>query len=393
MILLYSYRDCFDEAKLRPGFRINGTLLVLTTRRPFDETYVKVPPGHCTGHYCNKRQIYLVLAKNQTATRYNNVSGGELHLEESLIERAFRLDTTDYVIHKTFYMQPSNLGNFTVQNGKVRLTTPIEGLSNAEAQAKFGTPAKLSIPEQGELVETEDFSKILIQGVHAWCAAVAAGTATEGQIAWVNKFEEASAAAAKELCLEILGNLTGQTAEQLEPVYTTDLLENVILGLSDQGIMAAALEGAGLPQVKALNGDVYEDLPIPVDAAALQAAIEDNQTPVAEGTPAEEIVAEKLAEKADEATAAVDIPVENAPAIVRPTSVAIAQPVVQLLDVFEQERTEDLADLSEEFAGTAARVQAKLAKIQARADRRNEAIRAILQGNAAPVAEEAEEVK
>jgi len=83
MIELHSYMNAFDDNKLRPGFRDpEGNLWVFSHTKPRD-FFILVPTEKVVSkHFKPKTStIYLTLADNQCAHRYNNVSGGDFNYD------------------------------------------------------------------------------------------------------------------------------------------------------------------------------------------------------------------------------------------------------------------------------------------------------------------------
>lgn len=83
LIHLFSYRNIFldGETKLHPGFTHKGRLYALTTRRPEDTPYIEVPADAIHGeHFKPRATMYVTIAYNPDAKRYNNKSGGTIDL-------------------------------------------------------------------------------------------------------------------------------------------------------------------------------------------------------------------------------------------------------------------------------------------------------------------------
>lgn len=81
-IELHSYLGAFGPTdKYRPGFRTrDGTLLVLTHSKPYNKEFVLIPSKNIISEHfrCRTAYVYLCVADNQKATRYNNVPGGKI---------------------------------------------------------------------------------------------------------------------------------------------------------------------------------------------------------------------------------------------------------------------------------------------------------------------------
>lgn len=81
-IELHSYLGAFGPTdKYRPGFRTrDGTLLVLTHSKPYNKQFLLIPSKNIISEHfkCRTAYVYLCVADNQKATRYNNVPGGKI---------------------------------------------------------------------------------------------------------------------------------------------------------------------------------------------------------------------------------------------------------------------------------------------------------------------------
>ena len=100
MIPLHTYVDGFREGKLRPGFRVEDKLFVLTSVKP-KTTYMTLAGSCCSGHFRSQGKKYVTLASNQEAFRYNNVVGGYLTLDAKRFERVFNVKLTSYLSTQT----------------------------------------------------------------------------------------------------------------------------------------------------------------------------------------------------------------------------------------------------------------------------------------------------
>lgn len=102
---LFSYQDVFFDGvtKLHPGFRVEGVLYVLTRTRPLDSDYIVIEDESIIeGKFKRKKKrVFLTVAYNQAALRFNNISGGELVLPPLKILRPLRIKETktQYFFH------------------------------------------------------------------------------------------------------------------------------------------------------------------------------------------------------------------------------------------------------------------------------------------------------
>lgn len=98
---LYSYVDVFNDGKdkLHPAFHVNGVLLVLTHTCPRQTPGVKLKAQQVLSRHFKAKssEIYVTLAYNQGAQRYNNVAGGKLRLlpdDVTRLAETFKLGET-----------------------------------------------------------------------------------------------------------------------------------------------------------------------------------------------------------------------------------------------------------------------------------------------------------
>lgn len=88
-IELHSYIGAFRLTdKLRPGFRTRaGTLLVLTHAKPKNKPFYLIPAKNISSDHftCKTEYVYMCVADNQSAKRYNNVPGGKISFFSHLI--------------------------------------------------------------------------------------------------------------------------------------------------------------------------------------------------------------------------------------------------------------------------------------------------------------------
>ncbi len=96
IIDLHTYFGAFNpEDKPRPGFRIrDGTLIVLTHSKPKNKLFSLIPATNIFSEHfkCKYDYVYMCLADNQCAKRYNNVPGGKIFFsshQNFLSEMAF----------------------------------------------------------------------------------------------------------------------------------------------------------------------------------------------------------------------------------------------------------------------------------------------------------------
>jgi len=90
MIELFTYLNTFSScAKYRPGFRTpDGVLWVLTHTQPTEGVQTILIEASLieSEHFKPKTEtLYLTPAENQKAARYNNISGGILKIDFSLL--------------------------------------------------------------------------------------------------------------------------------------------------------------------------------------------------------------------------------------------------------------------------------------------------------------------
>lgn len=89
MILhLFSFLNAFAEGSdsLHPGFSVDGTVVVLTHKRPWKRSFIKIPSAVVRSDHFKARSDFVYLAIGEkTAYRYNNASGGHLCLDSLLL--------------------------------------------------------------------------------------------------------------------------------------------------------------------------------------------------------------------------------------------------------------------------------------------------------------------
>lgn len=100
MTEIFSYRNVFHDGIhcLHPGFKHKGVLYVLTSTRPQELPYVQIPPDAIISeHLQRKKDLYLTLAYNQKAPRFNKKAGGKLDVD--LVEGIQELFALNIIHH------------------------------------------------------------------------------------------------------------------------------------------------------------------------------------------------------------------------------------------------------------------------------------------------------
>lgn len=101
VIKIYSHRDVFNDGneKLHPAFKLGGTLFVLTNTRPQHTPSIIVEACKIKSrHFGQDRNSFLTVAYNQSAPKYNEISGGTITLSTKdiqLISATFRVELID----------------------------------------------------------------------------------------------------------------------------------------------------------------------------------------------------------------------------------------------------------------------------------------------------------
>jgi len=324
MIRLFTYQDAFDENKYRPGFRVNGTLYVLSTRKPRShKQFIELPVGTCTNHFATGKKTYLVKATNQGAVRYNNISGGHLVISSNKMLEIFNEDITDYELIKTnSYMKVSQ---FAVINGIITVTDPA-----SFTKEQLGLPFPLNIPDPatGSLVPTEDVAKI-----HAivleWAKEALEGTAEANAKAWAAKHENACFALFAEAAAEELLTVIAADAETIsglladltasEPTVR-EFVESCVTAFGESSDEEKEAAAAAIAQF--LGADLKEAEVASAEevAAALAKAQGDQVQAQAPTAPAAEVPAPT----ADTQAAPVDVPVAPVAPVDAPAAVVDA---------------------------------------------------------------------
>ena len=267
MIPLYTYVDAFLEGKLRPGFRVEGKLFVLTSTRP-RANYMLLQDSCCSGHFISKGKKYVTLASNQQAYRYNNVVGGQLSLDVKRFESRFQVSIKHYLTSQPYNM--SKLNAFATLNGFFLCTDPTAYGQTANLE---GDALKLALGLETEgKARPESF-----ETAYGWTAK------PEGS-AWGNKFQTIALQLARHAFVEELATIKGeQTADEFSAlIEDTDLPAMIEVVKTYQ---AAPEDPATIATFTSHFGE-----PAPtINADAIAEAIAENQAPTAEGTPAEEL--------------------------------------------------------------------------------------------------------
>jgi hypothetical protein len=96
---------------MRPGFRVGDTLFVLTHTRPHYTDYTEISSDAIESEHFHKKNstVFITTAYNQEAKRYNNISGGELFIDNALAEflTKFCPDAANYLI-RIHHPNPAN---------------------------------------------------------------------------------------------------------------------------------------------------------------------------------------------------------------------------------------------------------------------------------------------
>ncbi len=136
-IELHSYVGAFRPTdKLRPGFRTrDGTLIVLTHSTPKNKPFVLIAATNISSaHFtCKTACVYMCVADNQSAKRYNNVPGGKIYFSShSNFTNTMKFLTSVPVeaINVDFQLTE----NTTITNGEVAdaLMTPEDQRNDAQ---------------------------------------------------------------------------------------------------------------------------------------------------------------------------------------------------------------------------------------------------------------------
>jgi hypothetical protein len=257
----------------------------------------------CDGHFENDDKIYLTVATNQEAIRYNNVMGGYLEIDADSFEKKFGVALKNYSTH-THIMSKVNQfaffgAFFLISNPKALGTEEEIQTAITETGLNFEPVVKAA---NGSVNEA-------IAKVQKW----ATGSDKNG-LAWAAKLQEAS-----------YGIAFGQAVSEIEAIFA--LSTEDALALCEM-LSAPETREAAITTLQGYINDTVtaEELsaawmettvPQPtVDPAALQQALVENQVPLAEGQPAETISEEAVSEEAvsEEAVseeAAAEVPAEQ----------------------------------------------------------------------------------
>jgi hypothetical protein len=321
MIPLYSYLDAFNEGKMRPGFRIENKLFVLTSVKPRTNYMILAGPC-CSGHFATQGKKYVTLASNQEALRYNNVVGGYLTIDTKRFERKFNVNTRHYhLTTHSFNMKKVQCFGLTPA-GVFLLTNAAEyaastSLTSDELKTKFGLVLKDGKPLTVEGLP-EDFAGLMTVAQN-WVATESTDEkAVKNAAKWAAQLGKAAIAAAKADIAEILDAAYGETAGALlvdmtddkdVPAITAELAallsstpetrEAANLAITNRfGNMEATWNGEGFEviaqeEAPAVPETAPEEGTPAIDVTALAEALVENQQPIAEGAPAEEVTEPK----------------------------------------------------------------------------------------------------
>lgn len=272
MIPLYTYVDAFLEGKLRPGFRVEGKLFVLTSSRP-RINYMLLQDSCCSGHFASRGKKYVTLASNQQAYRYNNVVGGYLTLDVEKFELRFHVSIKDYLTTNNTTM--SKLHSFAVLNGFFLCTDPT---AYGQAANLEGDALKLKLGlETDGTPRPEDFDT-----AYGWTAL------PEGK-KWGEKFQSIALTLAREAFVEELAAIKGQvTAEEFSTLIDDASMPEMVEVV--KAFQATPEDPAVLTAFKSHFGEPTPEIADNINPDAIAEALAENQAPIAEGVPAEEMV-------------------------------------------------------------------------------------------------------
>lgn len=273
MIPLYTYVDAFLEGKLRPGFRVEGKLFVLTSSRP-RVNYMLLQDSCCSGHFASRGKKYVTLASNQQAYRYNNVVGGYLTLDVEKFEARFNISINDYLT-TNHINNMSKLTAFATLNGFFLVADPTAygQAANLEGDA---LKMKLGLETEGK-PRPEDFTT-----AYGW-------TALPEGAKWGEKFQSVALQLAREAFVEELSQIKGQaTAQEFSTLIDDTSLPEMIEVVKT--FQATPEDPAVLATFKSHFGEPTPETVENIDPEAIAEALAENQAPIAEGVPAEELV-------------------------------------------------------------------------------------------------------
>lgn len=395
MIPLYSYQDAFYEGKMRPGFRAQGVLFVLTSVKPKSNYMILAGPC-CSGHFSSQGKKYVTLASNQEARRYNNVTGGYLSLDVKKFERKFKVDLTHYLTTNSSLSFMKKVQCFGVlPNGTFFLTSPAEfqaatGLDDATLKVNFGLE-KEGAPLVVEGVP-ESFAE-MITVAQTWTSSDdEAGK--ENAAKWAAKLQKAALGQARAVLTELL--TAAHDADTAVILAADDMLTdadvptaiaefNALLTSTEETRAAAqaAVDARFGNPVATWNGEAFEvpsdGTPV-IDPAQLEEAIQANQVPTA-GTPAEALVEALTTEET------VDVPTTEETPLVPEVQIAetlptTAPPVAQLaVELVRNAAVDAKADRQE----INRRYTEDLNKIEARMDNTLSLAEKLILASSAPV--------
>ena len=275
MIALYNYVSAFNEGKLRPGFRVEGQLFVLTSTRP-KTNYMALTGSCCSGHFTSHGKKYVTLASNQSAYRYNKVVGGHISLDVKRFEARFKVNLTHYITKQHNNM--TKLSAFAVVHGFFILDNPeLLGFEGDAAKVAMG----LTNTESGLPMEQS------IDEARKWLAAAAT---SEPAKKWGAKFQDAALSLARAELVAELTTLYGaeSAAGYSELIDDASLPEMVTLTAAylinpeDPAALELITKTFGDPAATPVEG-------VEINPQALQEAIAENQGPISEGVSAEEL--------------------------------------------------------------------------------------------------------
>ena len=310
MIPLHTYVDGFREGKLRPGFRVEDKLFVLTSVKP-KTTYLTLAGSCCSGHFRSQGKKYVTLASNQEAFRYNNVVGGYLTLDAKRFERVFNVKLTSYLSTQTTHFSSMS---------KLLCFADVNGFFIIKDGPAYAAASGITIDQLKTQFEVIDGSGTPLAAEWAVVTSWPKSPDEKGK-AWGERLQGHSVPLARTALLEELTAIYGAEAATIltDPELVDDktlpsAVETVVNYLADQ-----------TEETTAALVKMFGELPATIEAApqidpeAIQQAMIENQQPVAEGQPAE-VLAEPEVEAPVQETPAEQPQLEIQPADSLPES-------------------------------------------------------------------------
>lgn len=268
IIDLHTYFGAFNPRdKPRPGFRIrDGTLIVLTHSKPKNKLFSLIPATNISSEHfkCKYDYVYMCLADNQCAKRYNNVPGGKIFFSS---HQNF-LSTMAFINGIIPTMTPANF-----ELGPNSTITPDEIVLAVLTPEHEQTPREKEIITALKNRDGEDFGKNIravqeAQIVEKLAQLNVTGTPTFPalQTELDDVITMLNANSQEDVAIGVMGLNLNMEVEQDVPVDPAEVVE-VLNDLIAEGAISATTE-VDVPVSEVEKVEEISEMPLPVNTAA-----------------------------------------------------------------------------------------------------------------------------